>query len=599
MAITVSSLAPYASFIVAYSTTKKPNYARLKRNIKGFFPTSAGRFTISNLKTPAHPGIDSTYGIHVKENRVVTWGGGNSIHDQLNHLVAYFASDRFVLIYVSDSERKSEIHDALFDGGIAGWQPVDERILVTTYISGSALKTLWLGGTHRNVTVRPNSKIISGPDLADAIDPFGDSTFVAGAVRSTKAGVSLKRSGLWFRPTKHWQDLSDLAKDVLNALIATQPNIASLSSSVHWGLATNVYSFSGVGPAYDVEWATSETMKGKYRALKLEKLKALFDIELRTATTASKDVPIDLIEISTGLTCSLVLQPDFSSRQLVLAFAGAIPAQFSALATAITGDPELIRVYYDSGHTLANASLSLASVQDHPFNLEFLDFAPGPTYLVDTEKPPGNPVPISNMCTTADLSLFKWVFKEGLTQLGLSQPSPGRCWLYCDDGSGEVADFIHIELPLNPSISAPKIALIHVKGANSCNATRRISAGAYEVVIAQAIKNMRRLSSKSIIPDLTASIRTHGGTRVWDQPWAVGAASSAAIGNAMLAGLSLVGSNCDYEVIVVQPQVLQTKYLVPKTNQGTAAMQLRSLLYGAQVMAQAANAKFRVISDQL
>jgi hypothetical protein len=599
MAITVSSLAPYASFVVAYATTATPNYKLLQQNLKSFFPKTNGQFAITNLSVPIHPAIDSTYGIHLKEKRTVTWSGGNTVQDQLNHLVGYFAKDRFVLIYVSDGELKSEIHDALFSGGITGWQPVDERVLVNAYIEGSALKTLWLGGTHRNVTVRPNSKVISGPDLTDAIDPFGDSTFVAGAVRSAKAGVSLKRSGLWFRPAKSWQDLSDLAQIVLDVLIATQAKIATLSSSVHWGLATNIFSFAGVGPAYDVEWAVSETLKGKHRARKLESLKDKFEIEMGVATVSPKDVSIVVTEISTGANCQLELQPDFQSLRIVLSFAGTYPSQFSVFVDAIKADPELIRIYYESWHTLANASLSLAAVQDRFFNLEFCDFAPaGTTYRVDLEKPPGKTVSIADILKATDLSLFKWVFKDGLAQLGLSQPAPGRCWLYCDDGSGEVADFIHVELPLNPAMGVPKIALIHVKGANSKKSTRRISAGAYEVVTAQAMKNLRRMSSISIIPELRASIAKHGGTRVWDQPWSSGLPSSVAIGTAMLTGLATITANCEYQVIVVQPHVLQTKYSTPLSNNSTAAIQLRSLLYGAQLMAQAAGAKFRVVSDQ-
>lgn len=599
MPITISTLAPYASFVVAYSTIAAPNYRLLQRNLRGFFPPAAGRFNITNLQAPAYPGIASTFAFHAKEKRKVTWGGGNQVEDQLNHLVSYFALGRFVLIYVSDAELKSEVHDALFDGGLTDWQPVDERVLVNAYIKGSTLKTLWLGGTHRNVSVRPSSKVISGPDLADAIDPFGDSTFVAGAVRSSKAGVSLKRSGLWFRPTKDWRDFSDISKTVLDLLVATQTNIASLSSAVHWGLATRVFDFTGVGPAYDIEWADPDTLKGKQRARKLEQLRGRFEIEISSAVVANKDVSILVSETSSGVSCNLVLQPDFKAGRLVLAFLGTYPAQFADLVVGITSDPELIRVYYDTWHTISGASLCLAMVQDRAFTLEFCDFNPGTGYRVDREKPPGKSVPIANIFTAADLSLFKWVFKEGLAQLGLSQPMPGRCWLYCDDGAGEVADFIHIELPSNPATQKPKITLIHVKGANNHKATRRISAGAYEVVTAQAMKNLRRMSSVSIIPDLTASVGKHGGTRIWDQPWSIGLTSSSAVGSAMLTALSTITADCEYEVIVVQPHVLQSKYMTSSGHAvNTPSVQLRSLLYGAHLMAQAAGAKFRVISDQ-
>lgn len=597
MPINILDITPYASFIVAFSNTANPNYGRLQRNLKAFVPVASGAFSITNLNAPPYPGISSTYALHVKEKRSVAWSGSSSIKDQLNHLVAYFALDSFALIHVSDSEIKAEVVDALYTGEITGWRPADERVLVNAYITDKTLKTLWLGSTHRNVSVRPNSKVISGLDLADAIDPFGDSTFVAGAVRSDKAGVSLKRSGLWFRPSKSWVDLGDIAKAVLDVLVATQARIATLSYQVHWGLATNVFDLSGVGPAYDVEWAEADTLKGSQRRRKLEDLKSRFDIEIGGAAVANKDVSINVTDKLGGTTCAFVLQPTFTSDRLVLAVTGAVPAQFSDFVNRIEADPEFIRVYYDSWHTIANASLSLAAVQDRPFDLEFLDFAPGTNYDVDKEKPPGLPVPIADIFTDADVSLFKWVFKDGLRQMGLSQPAPGACWLYCDDGSGEIADFIHIEL-VNATTGIPKITLIHVKGANSKKTSRRISAGAYEIVTAQAMKNLRRMISKSMIPDLTVSIVKHHVGRVWDQPWSVGLVSSAATGVAMLAALATITANCDYEVIVVQPHVLQSKYLVEGTpNLNTASMQLRSLLFGGQLLAQAAGAKFRVVSD--
>lgn len=598
MPINILDVAPYASFIVAFSNTTTPNYGLLQSNLKAFVPVASGAFSITNLNAPMHPGMSSTYALHVKEKRGVTWSGSSSVENQLNHLVAYFAFDQFVLIYVNDSEIKAEVVDALYTGKITGWRPADERVLVNAYITGKTLKTLWLGSTHRNVSVRPNSKVISGSDLADAIDPFGDSTFVAGAVRSDKAGVSLKRSGLWFRPSKSWTDLSDIAKAVLDVLVATQARIATLSYQVHWGLATNVFDFSGVGPAYDVEWAEPDTLKGRQRRRTLEDLKSRFDIEIGGAPVANnKDVSITVTDTLGGTTCAFVLQPTFASDQLVLSVTGGAPAQFSDFVNAIGADPAFIRVYYDSWHTIANASLSLAAVQDRPFHLDFMDFAPGTNYDVSKEKPPGLPVPIANMFTVTDASLFKWVFKDGLGQMGLSQPTPGACWLYCDDGSGEIADFIHIEL-LNTTTGTPKITLIHVKGANSKKASRRISASAYEIVTAQAMKNLRRMISKSMIPDLTVSVGKHHVGRVWDQPWSIGLVSSAATGTAMLAALATITANCDYEVIVVQPHVLQSKYLVAGVpNPNTASIQLRSLLYGGQLLAQAAGAKFRVISD--
>jgi hypothetical protein len=595
--ITVSSLAPFASFIAAYSSAT-PNYRNLQRNLRRFFPVNGSRFGLLTLAVPSHAGLNSTYAFHVKEKRAATWGGGNTVIDELNHLVAYFAFGQFALIYVSDSESKAAMHDALFTNQIAGWEPVDERVLVSAFVTGSALRTLWLGGSHRAVTIRPSSKILSGENLADAIDPFGDSTFVAGAVRSAKAGVSLKRSGIWFGPKRDWNGMCATALTVLRELDALQANIATLSASVHAGLAQNVLTFAGVGPAYEIEWADPATLNGKTRSNELARLRERYELEIGTTTVASKDVSVNITDTTSSTTASVVLQPDFSGTRLIVSVAGTVPPAMTEVANAITADPGFVRVYYESWHTLADATLTLAKVQDRPFLFEFLDFAPGTPYKVSQEKPPGKRVVLARMFNTSDVSLFKWVFKDGLGQLGLSQPHPGRTWLYCDDGAGEVADFIHVDLRSGGTAAVPKITLIHVKGANSSKPSRRISAGAYEVVTAQAMKNLRRMISAEMLVEIIKTVTKHGGTRVWDHPWAVGLTSSHAVGDALLAALGSIRANCGYEVIIVQPHLLQSKYVVSGSpSNDTGAVQLRSLLFGAKAMTQAAGAEFRVVCD--
>ena len=59
-------------------------------------------------------------------------------------------------------------------------------------------------------------------------------------------------------------------------------------------------------------------------------------------------------------------------------------------------------------------------------------------------------------------------------------------WLACDDGAMEIADFILFEAG-PPGL----IEVIHVKGAHSSSPNRGISVSAYEVVVGQAVKNLR------------------------------------------------------------------------------------------------------------
>ncbi|BBH15062.1 hypothetical protein CH06BL_43100 [Chromobacterium haemolyticum] len=599
MPITTSLVSPFASFIVAYANTQNQDPNNLVANIKSAIQPINGQWIADvNLHPPATVGVGNTFAFHLTEDREAAWGGQNQVLDRLNHLLACFISGRFAAIYISDADLKSGIHDALATGAITGWSPVDESILVHAYIFGNPLRTLWLGGTHRNVTVKPNSKILSGENLTDAIDPFGDSTFVPGAVRSSTAGVSLKRSGVWFGPKKNWHAFSTSASNLIQQLAIAQANVSIASSVVHQGLARNVHDFSSVGPAYHVEWAEPDTLKGVRRARKLALLREEYQIALGTQPVPhNKDASINITHTPSNTTTTLTISPKIVSKHVAFDITGPITQNFQAWENAIKSDAELIRIFYDSGHTITNATLSLSTVQDRNFSFSFHDFSPqGFSYNVAMEKPPGNPPPLNHMFTIADVSLFKWVFKEGLTQLAIPLPSPGQCWLYCDDRSGEVADFIHVhKLPG----TVPKITLIHVKGANSCSANRQVSPGAYELVTAQAMKNLRRIFSSEILDAIKKCVTTNGNGRVWDQPWAIGLQSGPATPNDLLAALDAITTNCTYEVIIVQPHVLQSKYIVNGTQStSTGAIQLRSLLFGAQAMARAASADFRVITDQ-
>jgi hypothetical protein len=71
-------------------------------------------------------------------------------------------------------------------------------------------------------------------------------------------------------------------------------------------------------------------------------------------------------------------------------------------------------------------------------------------------------------------------------------------WLICDDGSMESADFIHFADTVTP----PRLSLIHVKGSGSATADRGISVSDYEVVVGQAVKNLRYLDRTNIAEKL-------------------------------------------------------------------------------------------------
>lgn len=547
--------------------------------------------------------LDPAFIRYFVEERPVAWEKSSGVTDRLNHLMIGFAAKKFALVYISDSLLKNRAHDILMSGKLSDWEPVEEGILVTAFLLNQPIKALWLGGTHRSVDVKANSKIVSGGDLREALDPFGDNTFVAGAARAAKTGISLKRSGLWRGPHQDWASFCESAQLVIDD-IALAANVAGAASNVvHSGLARVCKSWSGVKSPYQVEWADPDTLRGAARARKLGLLIDEYQVDLvATGKTSAYSARVNVKNRSTGKSSTLEIAPPSSiNGPIKFKVTGNPHSSTEKWKDAIEADAELIRIYYDSGHTISNASLSVAAIEDREFtDIVYGDFsdAPAPTaYDIHHEKPPHltGAAMFAAMLAPADRSLFQWVFKHGLAQLGLKQPTPGECWLYCDDRSGEVGDFVHLHRPPN---GAPTLAVIHVKGAKSESPNRQISAGAYEVVVGQAIKNLRRMLAQRMVKEIASTLASAGDDRTWDMPW--GAPQNATAAADFSSALGAIQSQCNYEVIVVQPQVLKMKYL---SNNGapsnsTRAQQLRGLLFGAKVMANAAGAKFRVVFDR-
>lgn len=71
-------------------------------------------------------------------------------------------------------------------------------------------------------------------------------------------------------------------------------------------------------------------------------------------------------------------------------------------------------------------------------------------------------------------------------------------WLTCDDGPGEVADFVHLA-------NDGTLSLIHVKAASTDAETRQVAVTNYEVVASQATKNLHFIRDPSALPDRLAT----------------------------------------------------------------------------------------------
>jgi hypothetical protein len=155
---------------------------------------------------------------------------------------------------------------------------------------------------------------------------------------------------------------------------------------------------------------------------------------------------------------------------------------------ALQRNRDILSVYYMSGHCISAAGIHRPEIRDMPFLAwDFQDFS---GYEVGREKPHDDHTQIHQLTgQPSDRSLFGWVvahYRDG--------------WLTCDDGSDEVADFVHLG-------EKGKLSLIHVKRSSNDAAERSsVSAEAYAAVATQAVKNIGYLSQEILYQWLSKPI---------------------------------------------------------------------------------------------
>jgi hypothetical protein len=210
------------------------------------------------------------------------------------------------------------------------------------------------------------------------------------------------------------------------------------------------------------------------------------------------------------------------------------PSTVAKVREALETAQGSITVRYASGHAVTEHGVIHLEMRDSHFRQwEFFDFS---GFDVSREKPFGE----SNwqaihdrIQEPGDDSIFNWVVSQC-----------GNGWLTCDDGPGEVADFVHLD-------RYGLLRFFHCKGAESNGLHRGIAASAYEGVMGQAKKNLVFVESGRLATQLTTAPVSSpacwvDGVRVTNR-------------DPLLAELLKRPSNAVTEVVIVHPHVREAK----------------------------------------
>lgn len=274
-----------------------------------------------------------------------------------------------------------------------------------------------------------------------------------------------------------------------------------------------------------------------------------------------------------------------------------------------------VTIRYDSGHVIRDSRIFRLGWEDvvyEAWKWPFRSKRDGCIYRADIEKPKRNQTPAEGAQSTSmpkrgevqgweaslgenvqpGASLFEYVVVYAKE---LFQPGPDNDWhLCCDDGAGEVADFIYFEP------EADRLYLIHIKSANSKSMNRKIAVKAYEEVSSQAVKNLRYLE----VPNLLKLLDDGKGLPIAQACFYNSTTKPHGNRDKLLAALK--GYNrrlLDKRVIVLQPHVRKTdwrdackswenKAAPTPRNQINRFLQLRTLLADAEITCRKLGARF-------
>jgi hypothetical protein len=597
MSIDSTDLKPYKSLIIAELRENADKETAinelLNRIAKQFEIKKSGQRKLLKRKDAGEESGLETAFIHYRESRKARWTSEENVKDTINHLILICRLENRVAICVSDSGVRAGIIQVLRSSkaeerGFGLIEPIPSGILNAAFIKEGRTRTLWLSGTHRKTPIKADSKILVGLNLEDALDPLEDQTYYFSAARSIldnfvmPIGTSPRKSAIWAGTTKDWSDFCKAIKLFLEHIGSIKkPELSPLPV-----LATSTLKVKEIKDAFDVSLQPPEllsedpALSSEYKE-NMEKW--AYESFFNVTDTENQNFRAEVF-LRDELLGTIDVTLDLSNPQRIDVHLEGEPASDHVRETHKEllhhcRNRQWLKIRYDSGHTFSDGTIFEVQYRDMHFDdFVWVDFK---GFNIAQEKPE----PLKEV--GKHKSLFDWTYKYWPNTDG-TQDLAGR-WITSDDGSGEIADFIHLDDAAVP----PVLTLIHVKAAGSKSRDRKISVSKYEVVTGQAVKNLRFIDRMNMHEGLKKGLHKKISKLVWYN-------REKATREKMLEALGAIGTRFKTKVVVLQPHLKKEKYengYNSESSDGIRLKQLETLLLGARANCHALGADFTVICD--
>lgn len=591
------NISPYLSILVVSLKNKSPELDFHQRIIDKFREGKSELVTLGKTKSDSIGEIGNLKFTPYNLMSTPTWLIGVNANNLERHVLISIIVKDYAAVYFSQKGMKDQVREWIEENHIDGVDTVDSSILNNIFVNEDKVKMLWLSGTHGRETFKADSKVVGGESVVDTLDPLLDQSYFMSAARteveldtrSASLGVNPGKSSIWRGRCFGWEDFESKVVKLLDLI---NENTEGCDSPISI-LSYPVSNCNDVSGAYDFCILDPEALpeKGAERDHHLlEEIWENYSIEVDEGVHGEQIyINIKYLEEWIG---STRLRLSMSKRKVkfekidehIKQGKKGIYEKFMRVFSHL----ELIKCWFSSGHALVGGMLFRTGYRD----VRYEDFvwSKFDGYDIEKEKPYNSEGKVDLTKIGYDNSLFCWVknrWSGAYSNIAnSSQVSNRKGWLYCDDGSGEKADFIHLA-EVN---GTHYLSLIHVKSAHTDSKDRRISVGAHDVVLSQAVKNLRYCSRKKLAVDLEARKENSQNKMCWHN-------DKSCSPDDFLSTLRSLEDNNELKirVVVIQPHTRKKYYEGLENRKSTIRCQLDVLLVSARVSIRSAGADFFII----
>lgn len=532
------------------------------------------------------------YYSHYEVLKNPSWFAGNNLTDVENHIFITFNLNNTFAFYMSEKGMKDEVRTYFFTSRLPDLKVINISHLNYLFINEDKIKMRWLLGIHGRESFKADSKVLGGESVAETLNPLEDQSFTMSAVRTslegteTTIGLNPYKSSLWRGPCKDWETFENRVLEIIDKIDKNKDEVENPISI----LATPVADMKGIQGIYDLSFLEPEFYSHGLSESKIDRLRKIHsDFTYKTMDTLNS--PLIKLEVSKYKENigDIIILPKVNDYEIQFELIEAHPKRGASKELEyfynVFKYPELIKCWYESGHAIVNSRAFKTEYRDVTYNkfiwADFEDF----DILKEKPELDGNVALDKIGCQK---SLFCWIKHHwsGLWDAGENFLTTDRPtgWLFCDDGAGEKADFIHIDQHNDKTY----ISLIHIKAANTNSTDRRISVGAHDIVLNQAIKNLRYINRKKLATDLKERADKAESKYCWKD-------NITCEHSLFIDAIESIEreSKIQFRVIIVQPHTMKSYYT--KNAQSNIKKQLDVLLVSAESAIRASGAEFYII----